>query len=63
MTAAAQRWVGLYLVLLLILAFVGVNSQNFYTLHYTKLSEKSDLSLELSDRRADAINLTNPDEV
>ena len=63
MTSTAQRWVGLYLILLLTLAFIGVKSQGFYSLHDTKLSEKSDLNLLLSEKRAAALELTNPDEV
>ncbi len=63
MSLTTKRIVGLYLFLLLLLAFMGSSSQYFYNTHYDRLSEKETLSLELTDKRAEVFKRVGPDKV
>lgn len=63
MTAAAMRWVGLYLVLLLALSFLGVTSQRYHDIHVATSNEKEALLLERTERRIQEAQLNNPERV
>ncbi len=63
MTKITKHLLGLYLFLLLILAFLGVSSQHFLQTHREKLSYKQELVVLRTQKRVEASRLSNPEAI
>lgn len=63
MTKITRNLLGLYLFLLLILAFLGVSSQQFLQTHREKLSYKQELVVLRTQKRVEASHLSNPEAI